>query len=46
MTDWKVVLVGLTFLLASQASAHGDHEDVPEGEAISGDPIVRFPLTL
>jgi hypothetical protein len=34
--------VALAFFLATQVSAHGGHDDVPEGEAISGDPIVSF----
>lgn len=42
MTDWKGILLVSAFLLAGQASAHGGHEDVPEGEAISGDPIVSL----
>jgi hypothetical protein len=30
----------LALVLATQATAHGGHEDVPEGEVISADPIV------
>lgn len=30
-------------LLVSPALAHGGHENVPEGEAISLEPIVRIP---
>jgi hypothetical protein len=40
MTYWKSLLLASALVLAGQASAHGGHEDVPEGEAISGDPIV------
>lgn len=33
----------LALLLARQVSAHGGHEAVPEGQAISADPIVSLP---
>lgn len=36
-------LVALVALLAVQASAHGGHENVPQGEAVSADPIVSTP---
>lgn len=33
-------LLPLVALLATQVAAHGGHEQVPEGEAVSGEPIV------
>lgn len=40
MRSWALPLA---LLLARQVSAHGGHEAVPEGEAISADPIVSLP---
>lgn len=39
MLDLRGALVAL--LLASSVVAHGGHESVPEGAAVSKDPIVR-----
>lgn len=33
-------LLPVVALIATQVSAHGGHEEVSEGEAISGEPIV------
>lgn len=33
-------LLPLVALVATQVAAHGGHEAVPEGEAVSGEPIV------
>lgn len=30
-------------ILAGLAAAHGGHENVPEGEAVSVEPLVRLP---
>lgn len=35
-------LLALAVFLAVQVSAHGGHEAVPEGEAVSADPIVSI----
>jgi hypothetical protein len=37
----RTSLVPLAALLVTVA-AHGGHDEVPEGEAISGEPIVSF----
>lgn len=36
------LLLPLVALLAIQVSAHGGHEEVPEGEAVSQEPIVNL----
>jgi hypothetical protein len=36
--------LALAAYLAVQVSAHGGHEDVPEGEAVSEEPIVSTTL--
>lgn len=38
-------LLALAAFLAVQVSAHGGHEDVPEGEAISEEPTVSITIT-
>lgn len=35
-------LLPLVALLATLVAAHGGHEEVPEGEAVSGEPIVSL----